>query len=100
VPTDDAPDFSRVSRAASPKARTSNAGVSTRRNDRITGTHFGESCALGNPLYTIYEGTQVSCSNIRISDKFDEIVDNNNRTPLDFHTSVIERTHKKGYEHS
>ena len=63
-------------------------------------TNLGESSSGCDFLHTVNEGAEVSCSNIWVSNKLDEIINNDHCTTLNLHTSVIQSTKHERHKNS
>jgi len=56
------------------------------------GSYLGEGGALGNFLNSFNQGAKVDGRDSRVANQFNEIVDDNDGTTLDFHTTIVEST--------
>jgi hypothetical protein len=57
--------------------------------------YLGESGTLGNFLHPFYQGTEIYGRNGRVTDKFNEVIDDHDGTSLDFHAAIVESTEQK-----
>lgn len=89
---EEAPDFAKVWRAVSPKARTFSHEIKDGFTGDFIDTNLRESSAGCNFLDTVNQRAEVSCSNIWVSNKLDEVINNDDRATLNVHTSVIQST--------
>lgn len=55
-------------------------------------SYLGEGGTFGNFLNSFNQGTKVDGCDSRVADQFNEVIDDNDSTTLDFHTAIIEST--------
>ena len=55
-------------------------------------SYLGEGGTFGNFLNSFYQGTKVDGRDSRVTDQFNEVVDDYDGTTLDFHAPIVEST--------
>jgi len=51
--------------------------------------YLGESGTLGDFLNSFYQGTEIDGRDGRVTDQFNEIIDDNDGATLNFHAAVV-----------
>lgn len=55
-------------------------------------SYLGEGGTFGNFLNSFNQGTKVDGRDGRVADQFNEVIDDDDSTTLDFHAAVVETT--------
>jgi len=55
-------------------------------------SYLGEGGTFGNFLNSFDQGTKVDGRDSRVADQFNEVIDDNDGTTLDFHAAIVEST--------
>lgn len=52
--------------------------------------YLRESSTLGDFLNSFYQGTEIDGRDSRVTDQFNEVIDDHDSTALDFHAAIVE----------